>query len=1323
MHASSAFCRKGKQATADNPPKPQFPNFSISRFPFNLPSVKITTCFFGWPAVLVMLAVFSPVFLRSQCTMVCENLVNVSLDQNGQATITPEIVAQNPYNPNNCQPTGPQFFEVTVMTSGGQTIPTSPVVSCQNLGATLTVKVKHLPSGNSCWGNIHVEDKLPPVFACLDKTVSCNTADLAPTNPVVGQPTVADNCDVNVSRSFSDSFTDVPCGQLVNGLILSTYLTRNWTAVDDSGNSSTCVQHIYLEKKSLADIVWPADLDDVAAPSLNCVNPNSTPTNTGKPQIDARPIDGFCELSYNFQDQNLPMCGSAKKILRTWTVLEWCNNAIATHLQIIEINDFTPPVFACPADFTVNTNFNDCLATVNFPAIPVSDDCSPTVSVKITSAVGSVSGNGGTLAGIPIGSHSIVYEAKDLCGNTKTCSLVLKIEDQIPPNVICRAALVVGLNNTGTANVPAKNIDNGSFDNCTAAAALVFLGKKMQDTAFSQKIKFDCSHVGTPQTVILRVLDAAGNENECMATVDVQDKLPPTLVCPADQTVNCDIFSISNLAQHGAATALDNCSAVVLEEIAPIINLSSCNAGTVLRRFRATDAGSFSSNCTQKLTVVNNQAWNGAANITWPTDFTKNGCATNPTSLAPDSLPVGSNFPKFQGQNACNTVAYSFSDEVFQIAPPACFKIFRKWKVVDWCVYNTNLPNGAGQWTHFQTITVMDNQPPVFQNPPAEITVSLGDDCKTTVNLPVLTAIDCAPNPTITVSSSLGVGFGPFQNVSAGEFLANYKATDGCGNVAIHHLKITVADKKTPTAICHNGLTINLMATGTTSIWAKDFDVASTDNCTAAADLKFSFSQNILETGKNFDCQNLGTNVVDVWVTDAAGNGAFCSTYILVQDPSGACSQPTATVAGAISTPAAKKLAGVTLRLDGTNALPPLVTDTTGSFAFPGLPVNIPYTLTPEKTGDWLNGITTYDLLLMSRHILGVTEFISPFTIIAADVNGSKSVTTNDIVILRKLILGIIDTLPVGKSWRFVDAAFPFSDPKNPFASPFPESKYFAPLQPSGGLADFTAIKIGDTNGNASTSFSTSTDDRDEVAPLVFFIENQQVRAGERVAVRVRAENLEGIEGYQFSLNFDAEALAADSVSGFDLENLTAANFNFLKEKSTVVGNWENPSGETYLVENQIFTINFTAKKDGQIVDFLDLKNENLEGNFSKKHLPKSESYRAGKVAPLEFRMIENEKSEAGISMPKIEMEISPNPVFEKVQVSIFSKNEKPFSEKTAFLTVADLSGKIIFEKTLSIENGSQSVEIQRDEFPGGGVFVCRMEIGGEVLSKKIVVF
>jgi hypothetical protein len=70
---------------------------------------------------------------------------------------------------------------------------------------------------------------------------------------------------------------------------------------------------------------------------------------------------------------------------------------------------------------------------------------------------------------------------------------------------------------------------------------------------------------------------------------------------------------------------------------------------------------------------------------------------------------------------------------------------------------------------------------------------------------------------------------------------------------------------------------------------------------------------------------------------------------------------------------------------------------------------------------NWLSGLSTLDLVCISKHIIGLDTLENGYKILAADANKSNSVTTLDIVLFRKLILEFDTALAAyTQPWRFI---------------------------------------------------------------------------------------------------------------------------------------------------------------------------------------------------------------------------------------------------------------------------------------------------------------
>ncbi|MEL6862904.1 MAG: hypothetical protein AAFP19_00735 [Bacteroidota bacterium] len=152
----------------------------------------------------------------------------------------------------------------------------------------------------------------------------------------------------------------------------------------------------------------------------------------------------------------------------------------------------------------------------------------------------------------------------------------------------------------------------------------------------------------------------------------------------------------------------------------------------------------------------------------------------------------------------------------------------------------------------------------------------------------------------------------------------------------------------------------------------------------------------------------------------------------------------------------------ITLNSDLLSSPLTTTTDANGYYEFSDLPTGGDYEIVPEKElVNPLNGVSTFDLVRMSRIILGLDP-IDPFLFLAADLNQSGSITTFDMVDGRKLILGLSNNLMLSWIYATPDFMLPSAD--------FPQGQgsvgqlTISNLSADVDDADFNAIRPGDLN-------------------------------------------------------------------------------------------------------------------------------------------------------------------------------------------------------------------------------------------------------------------
>ena len=537
--------------------------------------------------------------------------------------------------------------------------------------------------------------------------------------------------------------------------------------------------------------------------------------------------------------------------------------------------------------------------------------------------------------------------------------------------------------------------------------------------------------------------------------------------------------------------------------------------------------------------------------------------------------------------------------------------------------------------------------------------------------------------------------------------------SDGCGNETVCEYTFVVKDCKAPTVVCINGLSVNIMPSGMVMIFSSDFLLNASDNCTPEDMLVFGIrrsgntntfpldSAGLPITKLTFTCgDDIGNQPVELWAMDKAGNADFCETMITIQDNNHNCSNPsgTATVAGALKTESGEGLEECDVEISGQNGAGAsfnnfAMTDDAGQYHFDDVvPMSSNYTVTPTKDDNPLNGVSTYDLVLISKHILGLQPFDSPYKTIAADANMSGSVTTFDVVELRKLILGIYSELPNNTSWRFVDKAYVFPSPANPFQAAFPETKSVADIKGNQMADDFVAVKVGDVNNNAMANSFMSSDDR-SASTLLFDVEDRQVKAGEEFPVVFKAA--EKVTGYQFTLNYKDMEIA-DVIPGSEMK---AENFALFPEVNAITTSWNG----TVQAE---FTVRFRAKKAGKLSDMIGVSSR----------ITKAEAYSfTEERQDVAFRF----NGQEGPTIAGVGFELyqnQPNPFINKTVIGF----HLPEAER-ATLSIFDENGRLLHTQTGDFIKGYNSVALDRSTLKTTGMLYYSLETAHESATRKMI--
>ncbi|MBL7827347.1 MAG: hypothetical protein JNJ57_11990, partial [Saprospiraceae bacterium] len=527
--------------------------------------------------------------------------------------------------------------------------------------------------------------------------------------------------------------------------------------------------------------------------------------------------------------------------------------------------------------------------------------------------------------------------------------------------------------------------------------------------------------------------------------------------------------------------------------------------------------------------------------------------------------------------------------------------------------------------------------------------------------------------------------------------------TDGCGNETVREHVIIVRDTKVPEVICINGLETNLMPTGLNILWTSDLLQYAADNSTESQFLRYGVRKTGTGTGFpvdaqgypissiTFNCNDVGDNIVELWCIDLAGNATYCETMVTINDPNDICDPNGILVDGFLKTETGDCIEEVTMWLKGESSFAPPFAYSFVADCFYEIPNSIfPIPLTwntilyPEKNGNPLNGVTTYDIVLIHRHILGLEPLASPYKILAADVNLSGSITNFDKIWIRQLILGITQAFPHGKSWGFVLKEYQFPNPFNPFSPtpPYETTLQNLTTQPYSG--DFVGYKLGDVNNSTvcCAHQPTATRHAGEIPILLETNTGQHfLQKNDEISLHFKQNDAASL-GHQFTLELPGLELLEIIPEG----EMTPEHFAYFPDRHALTTAWEigGPSK---------FSLKCRATQSGHLPELLGLSSR----------ITRAEAY-AG--APVQRYT------------PVLQF-----PVSEKLE--LYQNVPNPFNQQTEIrfnlpqagevvLEVFDAEGRLLHRESGMFEQGMQRFSLNSQKLPATGVIYYQVTSAGE---------
>jgi hypothetical protein len=358
------------------------------------------------------------------------------------------------------------------------------------------------------------------------------------------------------------------------------------------------------------------------------------------------------------------------------------------------------------------------------------------------------------------------------------------------------------------------------------------------------------------------------------------------------------------------------------------------------------------------------------------------------------------------------------------------------------------------------------------------------------------------------------------------------------------------------------------------------------------------------------------------------------------------------------------------------------------------------YAISGQKADDapLTESLTTLDIIHARQHILGQQQFESPYQWIAADVNGSGSVTAFDLVEMRKVILGLYTVFPSGLNWLIIPDVFDLQ--QDPFA--YSTTTEIA-LGTEDEDLDFVAVKVGDVD----QSWINQEGGRLSVGSLDLLLAEISLNQ-DLVEIPVIVDESVSLRGYQFSMVWNPTELEYVGVSSKGVDG----HFNDqLAVDGILTTLWDESGGSALNLEagQELFTVKFRARHE-------QADTEVQINSALTKAMAFGSDFKAFSIRSKPLRVSMEALRNGNLEV----FQNVPNPFDFSTQIDF----RIPKSGLVR-LTVVNSVGKIVYMYEDQYEPGLHSISWDRSQSAlpvTEGLYLYRLECNGEEVVKKMLV-